>query len=71
MTKIKSHTEYHTSDGYDIDEIVERICTKFIYDKYVLTANIISINTTPIYKVTDVGCIVKGVFITIVYKEII
>ena len=70
-TKIKSHTEYHKSDGYDIDEVVERVTNKFVDEKIVSISHIISVNTTPIYKVTDLSCVVKGVFITIVYKEII
>lgn len=71
MIKIKSHTEYHTSDGYDIDEVVERVTNKFVEDALVPIHYIVSINTTPIYKVTDGGCLVKGVFITIVYKEVV
>ena len=71
MVKIKSYTAYQKSDGYDIDEVVERVINKFVEDKLVPTHYIISVNTTPIYKITDVSCIVKGLFITIVYKEII
>lgn len=69
--KIKSHTEYHSTDGYDIDKIVEKFTNKFVEEKIVPICHIISINTTPIYKVTDRGCFVKGVYITIIYKEII
>lgn len=71
MVKIKSHTEYHKSDGYDIDEVVERVVNKLIEEGIVQIDFIISVNTTPIYKFSDIGCIVNGVFITIVYKEII
>lgn len=70
MVKIKSHTEYHSSDGYDIDEVIERVTNKFTEEKLVPIHFIISVNTTPIYKTNDRGVIVKGVFITIVYKEI-
>lgn len=72
MVKIKSYTAYQKSDGYDIDEVVEQVTNKLVVIKGLVPIhNIISINTTPIYKITDVSCIVKGLFITIVYKEII
>lgn len=71
MVKVKSHTEFRNTDGYDIDEVVERVTNKFVEDALVPIHYIISINTTPTYQITERGCIVKGIFITIVYKEII